>query len=567
MSRHLWRWTVGLLLIFWLGPFSSALLALAPDQLVLIVNSNVPASKRLAQFYAQQRGIPDGRILELALPFPQEEMPFEMYDAQVAPKVRAFLLDNHLERKVTCLVTFYGVPLRIARMPSTPADAAALADLRREAESARKELESAVANAEQLSSELDPTFKRIEGGNLDQLFRRAATAVNTAVSAIAKLPDPDKQKASFNRFVEVYGQLSGRARTMELRAGPQLSKLDPQPPSKAQLSEARKTLRETQQAIAELESHLQDAKSRQRMLSLARANLGLMDYAPRVAALAFFLEATETESALDSELALLWQWPYPRHRWQPNPLYFRTRSAGRRPPTLMVMRLDGPQEGSARDIIASSMKAEREGLRGRVVLDARGRPVSDPYGFYDQGIRNLARIVHQHTQLPLTFDEKETVFGPGSVKDVAIYCGWYSLRNYVPSFTFANGAVGFHVASLELVSLRTPGEKGWVAGLLNDGVVGTLGAVAEPYLQSFPPADEFFPLLLTGKLSLAEVYWRTTPFASWMLTCIGDPLYTPFRTNPALKVEDLPPALRSLIPSPASTQPAQPTQPSTLPAH
>ena len=47
-------------------------------------------------------------------------------------------------------------------------------------------------------------------------------------------------------------------------------------------------------------------------------------------------------------------------------------------------------------------------------------------------------------------------------------------------------------------------------GLLIDGVVGTLGPVAEPYLQSFPTADEFFPLLLTGKLTLAEVYWRTT---------------------------------------------------------
>ena len=114
------------------------------------------------------------------------------------------------------------------------------------------------------------------------------------------------------------------------------------------------------------------------------------------------------------------------------------------------------------------------------------------------------------------------------------------MRNYVPAFQFAQGAVGFHVASSELVSLRGENERGWVRGLLNDGVSATLGPVAEPYLQSFPPADEFFPLLLTGKLTLAEVYWKTTPMTSWMNTCIGDPLYTPYKVNPPLKVEDLP---------------------------
>ena len=65
--------------------------ALEPDQLVLIVNSHAPESRPLAEFYAKQRKVPEGRILGLELPFPREEMPIGIYDADVKPRVREFL--------------------------------------------------------------------------------------------------------------------------------------------------------------------------------------------------------------------------------------------------------------------------------------------------------------------------------------------------------------------------------------------------------------------------------------------------------------------------------------------
>jgi hypothetical protein len=133
----------------------------------------------------------------------------------------------------------------------------------------------------------------------------------------------------------------------------------------------------------------------------------------------------------------------------------------------------------------------------------------------------------------------------------------------VPACEFKAGAVGYHIASYEMLSLRTDNEKGWVAGMLNDGIASTLGAVAEPYLSSMPPPDEFFPLLLTGKLTLAEVYWKTTPMTSWMMSFIGDPLYTPFKVNPQLKPEQLPPLLQRAFEGgshapPPTTSPASP---------
>jgi uncharacterized protein (TIGR03790 family) len=166
------------------------------------------------------------------------------------------------------------------------------------------------------------------------------------------------------------------------------------------------------------------------------------------------------------------------------------------------------------------------------------------YRAFDEKLARLAQLVSANTKMPVTFDRRHPVLPPNSIKDVAIYTGWYSVRNYVPSCEFKAGAVGYHIASYEMLSLRTDNEKGWVAGLLNDGIASTLGAVAEPYLSSMPSPDEFFPLLLTGRLTLAEVYWKTTPMTSWMMSFIGDPLYTPFKTNPQLQPEQLPPLLQ-----------------------
>jgi hypothetical protein len=70
--------------------------------------------------------------------------------------------------------------------------------------------------------------------------------------------------------------------------------------------------------------------------------------------------------------------------------------------------------------------------------------------------------------------------------------------------------------------------------MLEEGVAATLGPVAEPYLSSFPLPDQFFPLLISGKLPLLEVYFRTLPHVSWMQILIGDPLFTPFKQNPVL---------------------------------
>src|SRR4051812_4568095 len=98
---------------------SAAFAALTADNLLLITNKNVPDSRKLADHYAEARHVPAGRIVELDLPT-GDEIPVDVYDEKMVAPIRDFILSNHLEKQIGCLVTFYGVPLRIPNRANTP---------------------------------------------------------------------------------------------------------------------------------------------------------------------------------------------------------------------------------------------------------------------------------------------------------------------------------------------------------------------------------------------------------------------------------------------------------------
>lgn len=535
-----------------------AAFALEADELLLITNSKAPAGQKLAELYASKRGVPAGRIFSLDLPFPQEQMSGEMYDQQVVPKVRSFLRDNGLEEKVKCIVTFWGVPLRVQDRPNTPDQNQEIAERTRDIGRAEQQINQAVLALEAAAQSLDLEFSPKQGPRLDAMAARAEAA---AAAVRARLPSADEalRDDAYRQLIQTVRLLVGKARSIQEASRPELARLYPQSLTQEDIQTIQREIQAAQQELARLKQGLTERKNRDRAAAIIRKHFGLLQYVQAMHGLRQAIDGRETQAAFDSELSLLWLDGYPKQRWMPNFLHHAQatkRPAGAR--VLMVSRIDGPTEAIARRIIEDSIAVEKKGLTGIVALDARGKRGNDGYGQYDNTIRQLAALLKAKTTLDIRFDDAEPLLKPESLKGVALYCGWYSLRNYVPGAQFNKGAVGFHIASHELVSLRGVGEKGWVANLLKDGVSASLGPVAEPYLHSFPRADEFFPLLLTGKLTLAEVYWRTSPMASWMNACIGDPLYTPYKKNPPLAAAGLPPALRGAVEpeaAPASTTP------------
>jgi uncharacterized protein (TIGR03790 family) len=261
------------------------------------------------------------------------------------------------------------------------------------------------------------------------------------------------------------------------------------------------------------------------------------------------LSYDESNAAVDSELALLWHEGYDLRRWQLNLLYFQVPEEARKgkPPMLMTCRLDGPNVALVKRLIDQAVETEAKGLQGKVYVDARGikyNPADGGFGYggYDESMREMAKLLENEGKMSVILDDKPELFAPGSCPDCALYCGWYSLANYVDCCKFTPGAVAWHLASSEAVSLRDPKSKLWCKSLLEHGAAATLGPVAEPYTIGFPKPAEFFGTLVTGDYTLVETYWRTEMFASWMTVVIGDPLYNPYAKSPKLKMAQVKPS-------------------------
>ena len=248
-------------------------------------------------------------------------------------------------------------------------------------------------------------------------------------------------------------------------------------------------------------------------------------------------------AGLDSELSLVLWDDYPLAGKVPNALNPRFANHPfvlNRSPVMMVSRLDAPTPAIVKRMIRDSIAAEKKSLKGTIYLDARGLKSKRGFIIYDDDLRKLAQLLRSKTSFRVVLDNRSALFASGSCPDAALYCGWYSLRRYIPAFTFVPGAVGYHIASFEAQTLhRRKNNNLWCPKMLEAGIAATLGPVDEPFLDAFPLPSEFFSLLLTGKYTIVEIFYKTVRYNSWRLILIADPLYNPFANSPQLEEKDV----------------------------
>lgn len=105
--------------------------ALQPAEILVVANSAVSGSIDLAKYYMKQRGIPKENLVRIKTT-PKEFCSRDVYNDEIAEPIRKFLKKKADAASIRCLVTMYGVPLRINPHAWTPQGKRELEGLQKE---------------------------------------------------------------------------------------------------------------------------------------------------------------------------------------------------------------------------------------------------------------------------------------------------------------------------------------------------------------------------------------------------------------------------------------------------
>ncbi len=514
---------------------------LRPEEILIIYNLNLPESQAVARYYAEKRRVPTANLVGVNVPT-TENMSRDDYELVLAEPLRQRVQDFQNQGRQPVLLLVYGIPLRVddplfSRWFNLDQDFLNLA------QSKVQELTELCWRLErQLTGLLQGTPPAAaELPSPPEVVARTKATVTQAVAFLQKKSGGQSFDARRHAILSQVIKLAGSEPEFEsFKQQVQSRGSGPAPPLPPQLHQFA-LLRTGQEEAAFRGIVPETALELAPSIRHTNGLVGELQFWQRAMQI---YENSQTKAAVDSELTMLLAGPYQKAQWLPNPFLPRFDQlpfiAGLRKNTLMVGRLDGPTAEMAKRLVDDALAAEAEGLTGTFYIDARGLiddSGTDVYAQFDVRLRELYNRIRTQTTFPVVLDNQPEVFPAGSGLKAALYVGWYSLANYVDAFLWQRGAVAYHVASAEGVTLRQKGANVWCKRLLEQGVAATLGPVAEPYLHSFPPPEEFFPLLLSGRLPLLEVYFRTVPHVSWRQILIGDPLYNPFRDRPQINLK------------------------------
>ena len=124
---------------------------LTGDEIAVIANKQEKKGLKLARFYMEKRGIPEKNLITVNIKN-QEACSRSDYDSLIAQPVRAFLNDQ--QQKIRCLVTTYGVPLKITSPSLTAPGRKVISDLR------KKKEELSISLSEENDDELKKTVQK-----------------------------------------------------------------------------------------------------------------------------------------------------------------------------------------------------------------------------------------------------------------------------------------------------------------------------------------------------------------------------------------------------------------------
>ncbi len=203
-------------------------------------------------------------------------------------------------------------------------------------------------------------------------------------------------------------------------------------------------------------------------------------------------------------------------------------------PMYLVTRLTGYDFDDVKGMIDRSLAAAN---RGRIVLDLK----SSDFGDGNDWLREAARLLPKDR---VVLEESKKVLY--DERDVIAYAAWGSndqnRDRRMLGFQWLPGAIMTEFVSTNARTFTRP-PPGWnitphwkdpktffantpqtlAADYIHEGVTGVSGHVYEPYLRGTPRPQLLLPAYLGGQ-NLAESFYCSIPYLSWMNIVAGDPL-------------------------------------------
>jgi len=115
--------------------------SLEPDQILIIANSEVEASVQITRYYCAKRGVPPGNVLALPLGTGlSDTISRDDYEKQLAGPICKKLFSGEFAN-IRCLLTTYGVPIKVEGRGALKGQEKRLGQLKKLAERERGKLE------------------------------------------------------------------------------------------------------------------------------------------------------------------------------------------------------------------------------------------------------------------------------------------------------------------------------------------------------------------------------------------------------------------------------------------
>ncbi len=275
---------------------------LQPSQVFIVYNRNLPASGELARYYAAKRHIPARQSIGLDLPR-AEQITREGYVEKIRDPLRAWLRREGLQDKIKCIVTMYGVPLKIGEAGALPSERLLVRQIDQEYDAAVRQIWSGsrglaklsgATPASQPATRPDGTFDLAKILSSYEKLRNAAIRHLRSVEIVS----PGQAREEGQRLEQVLARTEGAVRVLPMLRGNG-------PAAQKALAQAQANVRQQQEQLRQLIKGCPRNAHRQEAHQLIGQLYGACGLAEHLAQDKRELDGKETNAAVDSELSQL----------------------------------------------------------------------------------------------------------------------------------------------------------------------------------------------------------------------------------------------------------------------